>query len=165
MDTAGEVVLKAEPHAAELAPFSGLSGGNYPDGHSMSSDLAPYGVESGVQSGGKRGDDRKRTFSVVRSTVRFDGGRYKSTEPGAASRKAGKQLMIKAESSNPTNTVVLELKETTRGSAGKSFFYRVTRSENTKKAPSSLGFVSKWEYKTSKATAADIAQLDNKSPR
>lgn len=109
---------------------------------------------------------QKRFFTVVRSTVKSTGGgRYESTTPSAAGRKAGKQLMAVAAASRPTNTVVLELRETSRSSKGdKRFFYRVTRLEAKKTVPSKLGFNIKWEYKVSKATEADRAQLENVSP-
>ena len=66
----------------------------------------------------------ERTFTVQSSEFGITGGHYKSSSPRAAATKAARILF--KEHNKPTKVVKFILRETTRGSAKKEFFYQAT---------------------------------------
>ncbi len=62
-----------------------------------------------------------RTFTVQASDTGAQGGHYKSSAPRAAAQKAARVLF--KESNKPVKTTKFILRETTRGSAKKEYFY------------------------------------------
>lgn len=69
----------------------------------------------------------KRSFTVVGSNTKHEGGRYISTSPYGAAKKAATQQFKKAKKG--TTEVKLLLKESTNGSDHKTFFYKATRTK------------------------------------
>lgn len=63
----------------------------------------------------------ERTFTVQASDIGGQGGHYKSSTPRAAAQKAARLLF--KESKKSVKTTKFILRETTRGSAKKEFFY------------------------------------------
>lgn len=73
--------------------------------------------------------DKKRTFTIQASEIGFAGGEYKSDIPSKAAKKAAKRI-FQLVSSDPAfkkydalKTVKFILREKTRGSDKKTFFY------------------------------------------
>jgi hypothetical protein len=60
------------------------------------------------------------------SRLRFDGGRFLSSTPSSAARKAFSQA-YRYLNAKGRLSLVLHIKETTRNSSGKVFKYRVTK--------------------------------------
>lgn len=68
------------------------------------------------QQGGKG----ERSFTIESSSVKVDGGSYKSNTPYSAGMKVARRLFRKAPKSKK---ILLTIRETTRGSAKKTFTY------------------------------------------
>ena len=66
----------------------------------------------------------ERTFTVHSSEFGLTGGNYKSSTPRAAATKAARILF--KEHKKSTKVVKFILRETTRGSAKKEYFYQAT---------------------------------------
>lgn len=73
-----------------------------------------------------------RSFTVISSSFGISGGRYVSTDPSDAGRKAGRKLFDKANKNKSNNVVFLEVKEITRSKkvahSKERYFYKVERS-------------------------------------
>lgn len=69
---------------------------------------------------------RSFTIDQVDKLPNAYGGRYISNAPSAAAKKAGMRL-IREHPRKLKNSVTLTIRETTRGSAGKTFKYKVSR--------------------------------------
>jgi flagellar basal body rod protein FlgC len=74
--------------------------------------------------------DKKRSFTIQGSDITFEGGNYKGDTPKAAARKAAKRLFALAKDKNSPyhkyhNLVTIKfiLREKTRGSDKKTYFY------------------------------------------
>jgi hypothetical protein len=71
----------------------------------------------------------ERTFTISGSDIGFAGGNYKASAPGAAGKKAARQLFRLVEKDpkfakyKSQKTIKFLLRETTRDSAKKSFYY------------------------------------------
>ena len=63
----------------------------------------------------------ERTFTVQGSELAVTGGTYRSSTPMAAGKKAGRQLFKAARAG--TKSIKFILRETTRGSEKKAYFY------------------------------------------
>jgi hypothetical protein len=63
----------------------------------------------------------KRNFTVVGSSIGVEGGKYKSTGPMGAAKKAATQQFKKAK--NGTAEVKLMIRDTTHDGDHKTFFY------------------------------------------
>lgn len=77
--------------------------------------------------------DSKRSFTIVSvGTSKASkgssnaGGRYESSTPAGAARKAGSQVCRKSAIRGQC-TLYIKMQETTRGSSGKIFMYKVKR--------------------------------------
>lgn len=78
--------------------------------------------------------ENDRTFAIVESSLGPDRmGRYRSTNPFTAAKKAGKRLFNEASTNaeyakfKTTTVMFVKLKETTRGVRDKTFYYKVTK--------------------------------------
>jgi hypothetical protein len=73
---------------------------------------------------------KNRTFTIDNSCIKVQGGRYKSSSPLSAARKAATRLFKKAKSMSAYKTsrkLTFSIRETTEGSKKKIFHYKVER--------------------------------------
>lgn len=84
------------------------------------------------------GEDKKRSFTIQGSDITFEGGNYKGDTPKGAARKAAKRLfsLVKDEKSpyhkySRLTTIKFILREKTRGSEKKTYFYEANIHELT----------------------------------
>jgi hypothetical protein len=82
--------------------------------------------------------DKKRTFTIQGSDITFKGGDYKGDTPKAAAKKAAKRLFALARDKNSSfhryahlTTIKFILREKTRGSDKKTYFYEANIHELT----------------------------------
>lgn len=78
----------------------------------------------------------KRSFKVSMSSFGVVGGRYISSTPSSAAKKAARILFRQSDNGPPSAggkpmTVTFELRETTRGSKDTVFAYRAVREKRT----------------------------------
>jgi hypothetical protein len=73
----------------------------------------------------------KRSFVVIKSSTGFTGGRYVAAVPDTAGKNAGRMVFRKLDngSGKGAESVVVTIRETTKGSKNKEFSYRVTRTK------------------------------------
>lgn len=104
--------------------------------------------------------DTKRHFTIVeiqingkKVAVTADGGRYSSTKPHSAARKAGARALRQSKASSAHVTI----RETTQGSNKKIYKYKVDKKKTSAKKQK-LKFegmkkpiIAKWEYAVHKA--------------
>ena len=77
-------------------------------------------------------ESKKRSFKLIDSSVSFTGDHvFHSATPKAASLKAMSSICRQKKTKGPCEMTVT-LQESTRGSAGKTFSYKVTREEDPK---------------------------------
>lgn len=93
----------------------------------------------------------KRNFTVVGSSIGHEGGTYHASSPSAAGSKAATQQFKKAKAG--TTEVKIMIKETTMGSANRTYFYRAHRTKLSKPIERIVKFngvetLIKNEYKT-----------------
>lgn len=74
----------------------------------------------------------KRTFTIQASEIGFSGGHYKSDLPSKASKKAAKRLFELIDTSNTYKSfdgkkIKFILRETTKGTEKKTFFYEAEK--------------------------------------
>jgi hypothetical protein len=75
-------------------------------------------------------EDKKRSFTIQGSDITFKGGNYKGDTPKAAAKKAAKRLFALVKESGTVyhrythmQTIKFILREKTRGSEKKTYFY------------------------------------------
>jgi hypothetical protein len=84
----------------------------------------------------------------TRSSPRFAGGRFISSTPSSAAKKAFSQIY--RELGRPKNlSIVIEIRETTRNSKKKLYKYRVTKKSSAQKLVERDGEIITYEYTTS----------------
>lgn len=83
-----------------------------------------------------------------KSSPRFTGGRFLSSIPSSAAKKAFSQIY--RELGRPKNlSIVIEIRETTRNSNNKIYKYRVTKKSSAQKLVERDGELITYEYTTS----------------
>lgn len=85
-----------------------------------------------------------RTFTIDNSCIDVDGGRYKSTTPSGAAKKAASRLFKKAKGSAKYKTIrklTFCMREITQGSDKEKYHYKANRVKLTKPLEREIGGV------------------------
>ena len=141
---------------------------------------APILKRSEKKQNKKKMEDKKRSFTVTASSIGATGGRYISTSPEAAAKKAGRQLFRKKEAKSllkkKAPKITFMITETTREAGGSRKSepreYTVTRTEKNKPETFVRGGVEitvNFDYKvvatSSSAPPAAVSSPRASSPR
>lgn len=104
-----------------------------------------------------------RNFKVAGSGIDFEGGQYRSATPMEAAKKAGSNLFRRMENNtkykryrNKRSSIKFILRETTRGSDKKSYYYEVKRTKKQTPVTYKIGdkvITVTWDYMVSSCDA------------